>query len=173
MPEPKLAGKQWDIRFEEEVLANWREEPGVYAFDAAKAPAFVIDTPPPYPSGEWHPGAVIAYSMIDMIARSQRMLGKAVVFPFGLDRNGINIERTVERKYRKPLHEWDRAEFIAKCREEIQGIGEGILGVAKRMGMSAEFSNVYPTDSDEYRAFSQTTFFDLYRQGNPLYHRDR
>ena len=37
---------------------------------------FVIDTPPPYPSGTWHIGAVAQYSMIDVIAGSQRLLGK-------------------------------------------------------------------------------------------------
>jgi len=41
-------------------------------------------------------------------ARALRMLGRAVLFPFGLDRNGINIERTVERKTGKPLRRWDR-----------------------------------------------------------------
>ena len=30
---------------------------------------FVIDTPPPYPSGTWHIGAVAQYSMIDVIAQ--------------------------------------------------------------------------------------------------------
>lgn len=165
MTEPRLGDKQWDIRFEEEVRRSWDGEPDLYAFDPTRGPTFVIDTPPPYPSGEWHPGAVLAYAMIDMIARAQRMLGKAVLFPFGLDRNGINIERTVERKYRKPLHEWDREEFIAKCRQEINGIGDGILDLARRMGMSADFANVYRTDADDYRAFSQAVFLDLFRKG--------
>src|SRR3989454_3579705 len=165
MPEPKLAPKQWDPEFERELLRAWEGEPGLYAYAPDRGPTYVIDTPPPYPSGDWHPGAVVAYSLIDMIARSQRMLGRAVVFPFGLDRNGINIERTVERKHGKPLHEWDRAEFIAKCREEISAIGEGILGVAKRMGITADFAHVYTTDSDEYRAFSQGIFIDLFNRG--------
>jgi len=173
MAEPRIAEKQWDIRFEEEVRAQWEAEPSLYAYDPARGPTFVIDTPPPYPSGEWHPGAVIHYATIDMIARAQRMPGKAVLFPFGLDRNGINIERTVERKYRKPLHEWDREEFIAKCREEISAIGEGILGIVKRMGMSADFAHTYYTDSDAYRAFSQAIFLDLYRKGGLFYRGDR
>jgi len=172
MPEPRLAAKNWDIAFEAEVRALWEKE-DLYSFRPdGRRPVYVIDTPPPYPSGEWHPGAVIHYATIDMIARSQRMLGKAVLFPFGLDRNGINIERTVERKYRKPLHQWDRAEFIAKCREEIREIGEGILNVARRMGMSADFANTYYTDSDEYRAFSQGIFLDLFRK-NLFYRGDR
>ncbi len=165
MPEPRLKEKQWDIRFEEELLTQWEREPDLYAFEPAKGPTFVIDTPPPYPSGEWHPGAVIGYSFIDMVARSQRMLGKAVLFPMGLDRNGINIERTVERKYRKPLHQWDREEFIEKCREEITSIGEGILQIARRMGMSMDLANTYYTDGEDYRAFSQAIFIDLYRKG--------
>src|SRR3989304_4441816 len=122
MVEPKLTAKQWDLRFEEDLVKGWASEPDRHAFDPDRRPRHGLDTPPPrrrgapacgphppppYPSGTWHPGAVIGYSMIDMIARSQRMLGKAVLFPMGLDRNGINIERTVEKKYGKPLHEWD------------------------------------------------------------------
>ena len=165
MSEPKLTEKQWDLRFEKEVLEAWEREPGLYAYDPDRGPTYVIDTPPPYPSGGWHPGAVIGYSMIDMIARSQRMLGHAVVFPMGLDRNGINIERTVEKKYNRPLHEWDREEFIAKCREEISPVGEGILAIARRMGMTMDFAHTYTTDSDEYRAFSQAIFIDLFNRG--------
>jgi len=165
MPEPKLAPNRWDPEFERELLRAWEGEPALYAYTPERGPTYVIDTPPPYPSGDWHPGAVVAYSLIDMIARSQRMLGKAVVFPFGLDQNGINIERTVEKKYAKPLHEWDREAFIAKCREEIAGIGEGILTIAKRMGMTADFAHTYRTDSDEYRAFSQAIFIGLFNQG--------
>src|SRR5437762_12915658 len=75
----------------------------------------------------------MAYSMIDMIARAHRMLGRAVLFPFGLDRNGINIERTVERKTGKPLHRWDREAFIAECRKEIEAIGNGLLELAVRV----------------------------------------
>ncbi len=165
MAEPKLKGKQWDLAVERELLATWAAEPALYAFNPDRGPTFVIDTPPPYPSGDWHPGAVVGYSLIDMVARAQRMLGKAVLFPMGLDRNGINIERTVERKYRKPLHEWDREEFIAKCREEISRIGEGILDIARRMGMTMDLANAYYTDSDAYRAYSQGIFIDLFNKG--------
>jgi len=163
MGEPALKEKAWEPSFEEEVLAAWKAEPDLYRFDPAPGqPVYVIDTPPPYPSGSWHIGAVMAYAMIDMIARSQRMLGKAVLFPFGLDRNGINIERTVERKTGKPLHQWDRQAFIDACRKEIEGIGNGLLELAIRAGMSADFGRVYYTDSDEYRAYSQAIFLELW-----------
>src|SRR5216110_2876840 len=105
MGDPTLEEKAWEPSFEEGILAMWKAEPDLYRFAPPRGQSiYVIDTPPPYPSGSWHVGAVMAYSMIDMLARAQRMLGRAVLFPFGLDRNGINIERTVERKTGKPLH---------------------------------------------------------------------
>ena len=166
MAEPRLTEKAWDPALEEEVLALWRADTALHGFDPEPGqPVYVIDTPPPYPSGSWHIGAVMSYSMIDMIARSQRMLGRAVLFPFGLDRNGINIERTVEKKAGKPLHLWDREAFIAECRREIEVIGQGLLDLAKRAGLSADFGRVYLTDSDEYRAFSQAMFLELWPRG--------
>ena len=166
MAEPRLKEKTWDPKLEEERLAQWRAEPELYRFDPKPGQAvYVIDTPPPYPSGSWHIGAVMAYSMIDMIARSQRMLGRAVLFPFGLDRNGINIERTVEKKTGKPLHLWDREAFIEECHKEIEIIGNGLLDLAKRAGISADFDHTYFTDSDEYRAYSQAVFLELWPKG--------
>src|SRR2546427_3634780 len=144
MGEPKLREKKWEPAYEEDVLKAWRAEPDLYPVSPEPGqPTYVIDTPPPYPSGSWHVGAVMAYAMIDMIARAQRMLGRAVLFPFGLDRNGINIERTVERKTGKALHRWDREAFIQECRKEIEAIGNGLLELAVRVGMSADFDHTY------------------------------
>src|SRR5438034_9642715 len=120
MGDPTLEEKAWEPSFEEGILAMWKAEPDLYRFAPARGQSiYVIDTPPPYPSGSWHIGAVMAYSMIDMIARAHRMLGLAVLFPFGLDRNGIHIERTVEKKTGKPLDLCDREGVIAEWRPEI------------------------------------------------------
>jgi len=52
-----------------------------------------------------------------------------------------NIERTVEQRP-QALHLWDREEFIAACRKEIEGIGTGLLELAVRVGLSADSSNL-------------------------------
>ena len=106
MPTPRLNEKRWSVdlekRIQTEHSANPAEYTKRYGFnpDSGKE-IFVIDTPPPYPSGTWHIGAVAQYSMIDVIARSQRLLGKEVYFPWGVDRNGINIEFTVEKNTKR------------------------------------------------------------------------
>src|SRR5439155_1175614 len=94
MGEPKLREKTWEPAYEEDALKAWRSEPDLYRFAPERGqPTFVIDTPPPYPSGFWHVGAVMASAMRDMIARSQRMLGRAVLFRCGLDLTVVDTAR--------------------------------------------------------------------------------
>ena len=85
MPAPKIPEKRWSIDLEKSIQeAHYADEAaysGRYAFNPESGKElFVIDTPPPYPSGTWHIGAVAQYSMIDVLARSQRLLGKEVYF---------------------------------------------------------------------------------------------
>ena len=163
-PEPKIQATRWTVQLEEAALAEMGK--GGHAFDPhLKGPVFAIDTPPPYPSGEWHIGAAAGYSLIDMVARARRMLGDNVLFPWGLDRNGINIELVVEKKHDKRLREWDRAEFIATCESEIEVNSGALEATAKRLAISADFEHRYLTDSAKYRAFTQAVFIDLWNKG--------
>jgi len=74
---------------------------GTYAFDhtAQRDAVFSIDTPPPTASGSLHVGHVFSYTHTDIIARFQRMRGKAVFYPMGWDDNGLPTERGVENFY--------------------------------------------------------------------------
>ena len=78
--------------------------------------------------------------MIDVIARSQRLLGKEVYFPWGVDRNGINIEFTVEKNTKRKMKTYDRAEFLELCRETIETFTRSMRHTAKRVGLSCDFS---------------------------------
>ena len=93
MGDPKITDKRWTIDLEKRIQeSHYESNPSRYSFDPnSEKELFVIDTPPPYPSGTWHIGAVAQYSMIDVIARSQRLLGKEVLFPWGVDLSLIHI----------------------------------------------------------------------------------
>ena len=169
MGKPKITDKRWSIDLEKRIQEEHYGETynSRYSFNPdSKKEIFVIDTPPPYPSGTWHIGAVAQYSMIDVIARSQRLLGKEVYFPWGVDRNGINIEFTVEKKTGKKMRTFERGNFIDICRETIEEYTQAMRETACRVGLSCSFENEYLTDSPEYRSVSQSIFVDLFKQGN-------
>ncbi len=164
MPKPRLAAKRWSIELEKQVRETLPPAPLFDHRDLEREP-FTIDTPPPYPSGRWHIGAVAHYALIDMIARSRRKAGANVHFPWGVDRNGINIELFVERKYDRPLSEWDREEFIKVCEKEIGANTADLESIARRITMSCDFDNGYRTDSPQYRSVTQRSFIELWNKG--------
>ncbi|MEM3614872.1 MAG: hypothetical protein QXK91_06210, partial [Nitrososphaerales archaeon] len=59
---PKIEEKRWDHALEKEVAESWVAK-RVYTFNPNSGKEiFVIDTPPPYPSGRpWHIGAASHY----------------------------------------------------------------------------------------------------------------
>src|SRR3982750_3226408 len=78
---------------------RWQEE-GTYAFDRKeRVDVYAIDTPPPTVSGSLHMGNVYSYTHTDLVARYQRMRGKAVYYPMGWDDNGLPTERRVQNYY--------------------------------------------------------------------------
>ena len=169
MGTPKIPEKRWSIDLEKKIQESHYAETYSkrYSFDPkSEREIFIIDTPPPYPSGTWHIGAVAQYSMIDVIARSQRLLGKEVRFPWGVDRNGINIEFTVERKHGRKMRSYERGEFLDLCSETIESYTQAMRDTAKRVGLSCDFDNEYLTDAPDYRAVTQSIFVDLFKRGD-------
>jgi len=163
---PGPALEKWSVELEAKVAAELAAHPVAFVGDG-KRPVWSIDTPPPYPSGKWHIGAVAGYSLIDMVARAKRMQGFDVLFPWGVDRNGINIEFTVEKKTGKRMQDWERQAFLDACATEIEAFSKDMVRIAQRIGLSADFTGPlsYATDSPKYRAFSQACFLDLFRAG--------
>jgi len=158
--------KRWDPNLELEILKLWERE-GIYRFNPRRRkPIFVIDTPPPYPSGRpWHIGAAAHYSQIDMIARTARMMGYEVYFPIGIDRNGLPVEIYTEKVKGISIRDVSREKFLELCRETLDELEAEMIQLMKRMGLSGDFENYYRTDSPEYRALTQATFIELWNRG--------
>jgi len=162
----KIMDKSWRPEIEHGLFQLW-EESGIYDFDDINPESiFVIDTPPPYPSGRpWHIGAASHYAQIDMIARSARMFGKNVLFPIGIDRNGLPVEIYTEKKHKIRMRDTDREKFLQLCRSSLDELEAEMIHIMKNLGLSSTFSNYYRTDSDEYRKLTQATFIDIWHRG--------
>ncbi len=163
----KLEATSWDPKLEAEIRQVWENEKILeFRPSNSKNRNFVIDTPPPYPSGKpWHPGALTQYSQIDMVARSARMRGLNVLYPVGIDRNGLPVEIYAERKYRVQMRKTPREEFINLCKHALDELEAYMIGLMKTLGTSGDFSNKYRTDSEEYRQLTQRSFIELWDKG--------
>ena len=157
--------KNWDRRLEKEIEGKVNSLKWTFSPSSEKK-IFSIDTPPPYTSGRpWHLGAAAQYSKIDAIARSQRMLGKEVLFPVGMDRNGIPVERYAEKKYDIKMRDTPRDKFIDLCRESLDELEKEMFEILRSFAYSADFDHVYRTDSAEYRTLTQSTFIEMWKKG--------
>ena len=165
MPQ-KIEEKTWNSKFEQEILTRW-EKCKIYNFTAdRRKDVFVIDTPPPYPSGRpWHIGAAAHYAQIDMIARTGRLLGNNVLFPIGIDRNGLPVEIYTEKKHKIRMRSMDREKFLDLCKVALDDLEKEMIDTMKALGLSGDFEKYYRTDSDEYRAMTQNTFLKLWNKG--------
>jgi valyl-tRNA synthetase len=162
---PSISEKRWDHHKEHDIFQSWQQG-SLYTLNLRKGGRpFVIDTPPPYPSGTWHIGAVAQYSQIDMIARSERMFGRPVLFPIGFDRNGLPVEIYTENLYHVKMQEIPRERFIELCATALDELEKNMLGIMQRIGLSGDYADKYRTDDEEYRKLTQATFIELWNRG--------
>jgi valyl-tRNA synthetase len=109
---------------------------------------------------------------MDIFARYKRMTGHNVLFPMGLDKNGLPVEVQTEKIFRISMHETPREEFIEKCRKILGESGDKSLDTFKRLGLSCNswslehrIGSRYETDDPEYRRLTQQTFINFWNKG--------
>ena len=151
-------------KVEEKWLNLWKDE--MYYFDwNSKKPHYIIDTPPPYPTGSFHIGNTLNWCYIDFIARYKRMKGYEVMFPQGWDCHGLPTEVKVEEKYGISKNDVPRGKFRELCVAFTEENIEKMRKTMKRMGFSVDWSKEYITMYPEYYSKTQLSFVRMYNKG--------
>ncbi|MBU1197096.1 valine--tRNA ligase [Candidatus Micrarchaeota archaeon] len=154
----KLNSKQMEGRWRE----YWHHH-RIHQFDESDAqkPIYVIDTPPPFPTGEFHTGSTLNWGYIDFAARYKRMRQYNVLFPQGWDCHGFPTETKVEKKFgRLP-----RAEFREKCLEWSRDMVASIKEQMQQMGFSIDWRHEYYTFHKEYHRKVQLSLLLMHDNG--------
>ena len=163
--------KNWGPEVEKSITESWKKaEP--YTFDKkSKKKIYSIDTPPPYVNAPIHIGQAVTYCYMDFFARYRRMKGFQVIFPLGLDRNGLPIEMAAEKEFGVSPFHTTREKFIENCKKILERTSTETEDTFAKLGISFtsykkgdNLGSVYLTDSEEYRKVTQATFVDLFKK---------
>ncbi len=163
--------KNWNTEIEKKITEKWKKSE-MFRFDPkTKKKIYSIDTPPPYVNAPIHIAQAITYCFMDMFARYKRMKGFEVLFPLGLDRNGLPIEMGAEKKFKISPFKIGREKFIEYCEKLISDGSKETQDSFAKLGISFtsykegnHIGAVYKTDSPEYRTLTQSTFIELYKK---------
>ena len=157
--------KDYDHKREIYWQNKWQKD-DVYRFTGdGTGPDYIIDTPPPYPTGATHMGHVLNWTYIDIIARFKRMKGFNVLFPQGWDCHGLPTEVKVEEIHGIKKGDVPREEFRQMC---IDLTGENIRQMKAQMismGFSQDWSREFVTMTPEYMRKTQLSFLKMYDKG--------
>jgi len=160
-------------RIEEDWRSYWLEE-SVYAYEDTSATDYVIDTPPPYPTGNLHIGNALGWCYMDFLARYRRMQGDDVLFPQGWDCHGLPTEVKVEEN--QDIHRTDvpRDEFRQMCVDHTESQIDAMKAQMQNLGFSQDWEHEYRTMDSSYWGKTQRSFVEMaqedyvYRDEHPV-----
>ncbi len=162
-PNFKEIEKKWLERWTKDLFY-------IYRFDPKKwDKVYIIDTPPPFTSGEPHVGTVFGFVWMDFIARYMRMHGYNVYFPIGWDVHGLPTELKIEKKKKIPKENVE--EFIKACREWTLWARDRMKEAFLKAGVIQDLEKEYMTMDDLYKKLTQYTLIEMYEKG--LLYRDK
>ena len=157
--------KDYDFKKEKEWEKKWEDE-NIYKYigDGSR-PRYVIDTPPPYPTGAIHLGHVLNWVYIDMNARYRRQKGYDVLFPQGWDCHGLPTEVKVEETHGIKKNDVSRAQFRQYCIDLTTKNIASMKADMKAMGYSQDWTREFVTMNPEYMKRTQYSFLKMYENG--------
>ena len=129
---------------------------------------FSIQLPPPNVTGTLHMGHAFNQTLMDILVRWNRMLGKKTIWIPGTDHAGIATQLVVERNLgSEGLKKEDlgRDKFIQKVWDWKKVSGDTITNQMRRLGSSCDWDSEYFTMDAIRSKVVQKAFVTLFNQG--------
>ena len=148
---------------EERIYKSWEKRKSFLAKESTSK--FSIVLPPPNVTGTLHMGHAFQHTIIDILVRYHRMLGKSVLWQPGTDHAGIATQLVVENRLKsqgKNIKDLSRDQFIDEVWKWKEISGNTIINQTKRLGSSADWSRNRFTMDEDLSENVRDIFIDLY-----------
>ena len=148
---------------EERIYKSWEKTKSFLAKESTSK--FSIVLPPPNVTGTLHMGHAFQHTIIDVLVRYHRMLGKSVLWQPGTDHAGIATQLVVENRLKGlgiNIKDLSRDQFIDEVWKWKEISGNTIINQTKRLGSSADWSRNRFTMDDDLSENVKDIFIELY-----------
>ncbi|MDG2158584.1 MAG: valine--tRNA ligase [Gammaproteobacteria bacterium] len=128
---------------------------------------YSIVLPPPNVTGTLHMGHAFQHTIIDILIRYNRMLGKSVLWQPGTDHAGIATQLVVENNLAregKTRHDIGRKSLVDEIWKWKEKSGNTIISQTKRIGSSADWDRNRFTMDDGLSDAVKKVFITLYNE---------
>ncbi|MCK5525212.1 MAG: valine--tRNA ligase [Thiomargarita sp.] len=143
------------------------EDKGYFTPKGTGSP-YCIMIPPPNVTGTLHMGHAFQDTLMDILTRYYRMMGKKTLWQAGSDHAGIATQMVVERQLAqegKTRHDLGREAFIDKVWEWKAHSGGQITKQLRRMGTSLDWAHERFTMDEGLSQAVREVFVRLYDEG--------
>ncbi|MCW1949121.1 MAG: class I tRNA ligase family protein, partial [Candidatus Shapirobacteria bacterium] len=162
--------KQYDFKSEDEIYQLW-EESGFFNPDKTpEGETYSIMMPPPNVTGVLHLGHSLENTLMDIMARYQRMQGKKVLLLPGTDHAAVATQAKVEKVLmeqgiKNPRQELGREKLLSEIRKYAENSKSTILRQIRKMGTSCDWSRLAYTFDEKRNLAVNTAFKKMYDDG--------
>ncbi len=154
--------KNYDPKeIEKSCYQNW-EDNGHFQSGQNNNDPYTIMLPPPNVTGTLHMGHGFQHTLMDILIRYQRMMGKDTLWQPGTDHAGIVTQMVVERQLNADnisRHDLGREEFVKKIWEWKEKSGNNITSQMRRLGTSVDWDRERFTMDEDLSAGARLQLF--------------
>jgi len=157
-------------KYEDKIYKNW-EDSGFFNPDNLEGEVYTIMMPPPNVTGILHLGHALENTLMDTMARYQRMQGKKVLLLPGTDHAAVATQSRVEKNLleeegiENPRELYGREKLLEIIRNYAEQSKTTILKQIKKMGTSANWDRLAYTFDEKRSLAVRTVFKKMYDDG--------